>query len=101
MFIDDDELQAYFSFYEDEDEISITNGECGHESTVSKQESLGVYCRSCSEFNKYAAPDHIVYDGKFTCWACANHPERKLKGLPLDKVKDLEEYYKKNYKTYR
>jgi len=98
---DDEELQSYFAFYEEEDSVSVTNKDSGHEAAISKKECLGIYCRSCCEYNKYANPDYVIMDGKFTCWTCANHPERKRKGLPPDKVKDLESYYKKHYKSYR
>jgi len=95
---DDDDLQSYFTFnnsvnYEEDFERKNT--------AISTKEEMGVCCRACSEFNKYASPDYIINDRKFTCWSCATHPERKRIGLSLDKVKDLEEYYKKNYITYR
>jgi len=44
---------------------------------------LGINCRSCNEFNKYAEVDLLTNDGKFTCWACSQHPERKRFGLPM------------------
>jgi len=94
---DDEDLQAYFAFY---NPVGVEE-DCGSKSTKPKEESAGIHCRACSDFNKYAVPDYIVLDGKFTCWSCATHPERKRIGLPSDKVKDLEEYYAKNYKTYR
>ena len=95
---DDEEFQAYFSFYEndEDDDVSITNKECGHEASISKKENLGIYCRACNEYNAYVEPDCIILDGEFTCWRCARHPERKKTGLPSDKVKDLDDFYKKN-----
>jgi len=42
----------------------------------------GIYCRACNDFNRYAEVDSLTNDGKFTCWACAQHPERKFLGLP-------------------
>lgn len=95
---DDEELQGYFAFY---NPVGAEEN-CGNKSpAISVKEESGINCRACFIFNKYATPDQIIEDGKFTCWSCANHPERKRMGLPPDKVKDLEKYYMDNYKTYR
>ena len=55
----------------------------------------GCHCRSCNEFNDYAEPDAVIDDGKFTCWHCGNHPDRKKRGLPSDKVKYIDKIYSK------
>ena len=41
----------------------------------------GTWCRACNNFSEYAEADKIVNDGKHTCWSCANHPERRKRGL--------------------
>ena len=99
--LDDEDLQAYFSFYDDDDAVSITNKECGHEPVLTKKELPGICCRSCNDYNKYGESDNVTSDGKYTCWACATHPERKRKGLTRKEVKELDRYYKKNHITYR
>jgi len=95
--IDDEDLQTYFLLNIDEDSASTANKNCDAKYASLKQECIGVYCRACNDYNKYAVPDNIINDSKFTCWSCMNHPERKRKGLTSDKIKELEKYYKKNY----
>jgi len=97
---DDEDLQAYFSFYDEDDAVSITNQDCGYAPTIIKKEYNGTCCRSCNEFNKYAEPDSVTSDSKYTCWSCASHPERKRKGLTAKETKALEAYYKKHYKSW-
>jgi len=53
-----------------------------------------ISCRSCNEFNKYAEPDNVIDDNKYTCWACKTHPYRKYKGL---KTKEDIQKFKKYY----
>ena len=55
----------------------------------------GCYCRSCNEYNEYAEPDEVIEDNKFTCFVCGNHPDRKGKGLPNDKVAEIDKIYSK------
>ena len=55
----------------------------------------GCFCRSCKEFYQFAEPDNVVFDNKMTCWRCGTHLYRKYKGLPREKVKDIDLIYKK------
>lgn len=57
----------------------------------------GCCCRACNDFNEYAVPDQIVSDGKYTCWACAMHPDRKRRGLEGNReaLEKLNKLYKK------
>ena len=54
------------------------HGNCQETSFSSKN---GVFCRSCNEFNEFAEPDYISDDGKFTCYGCGTHPDRRYKGI--------------------
>jgi hypothetical protein len=53
----------------------------------------GCFCRSCQEFYQFAAPDNVIFDNKMTCWRCGTHLYRKYKGLPSEKVKEIDLIY--------
>ncbi len=61
----------------------------------SNSKKSGIYCRSCNEYNEYAETDNIIDDNKYTCWNCGTSPSRKRKGLPPDKVCEVDKIYKK------
>lgn len=63
-------------------------------SKPAKKELDGCFCRSCEEFYQFAAPDNVISDNKMTCWRCGTHLYRKYKGLPREKVKEIDLIYK-------
>ena len=60
-----------------------------------KKDSAGCYCRACNDYNEFGEPDNVIQDGKFTCWSCGHSSTRKGKGLPPDKVQEIDKIYKK------
>lgn len=50
------------------------------------------FCRGCNDHLPYQPPDGIG-DGKSTCFACALHPDRKYKGLPVEERPHWEKIY--------
>ncbi len=69
-----DELFKTYGYKRIPEETSTVNVE-------EKNEHDGTWCRACGNYNDYAVPDKVIDDGKNTCWACAEHPERRRRGL--------------------
>jgi hypothetical protein len=80
----------------DDDNLGNVKTNMPKKTCVEKKEYKGSCCRSCGEFNGYAEADLIVNDGCHTCWRCCNHPERKRKGIPVEKRAIFEKYYAKS-----
>lgn len=82
-FIEDD----LFDYLSDSSTYTVT-------SSIKETKSEGCFCRACKEFYRFAEPDNVIPDNKMTCWRCGTHIFRKYKGLPEDKVKEIDVIYK-------
>ena len=53
-------------------------------------------CRACNDIDPYGFvdPDGVIPDNNYTCWACINHPDRRFKNIPNDKIQEFRLFYK-------